>query len=122
VTTSADQTPEEIAAHFAGPVVVAWEWLEAVIRDSDFRRAWPLSDAELRLARAQAWIWNNRYERDIRGHDLDALAAALAEVRHTKRHGPTGTSTRWERRAGPAPLGVIPGWPPEFPIGTAVQE
>lgn len=57
-----EQSAEELAAHYGpgGPVAAAFQWLELVLVAGDFRAAWERMDANLRLCRAQAWLWNNR--------------------------------------------------------------
>lgn len=71
------QTPEEVRAHFEGPVAVAFAWVEALAA-GDWGAVWRLSDDEFRLVRVQAWLWSNRDHPVIAGSDLDQLAAGLA--------------------------------------------
>jgi len=63
-----------------GPVRAAQAWIEAV-QLGRYDVAWAMTDPRLRLARAQAWIWNNRKDNDIRAVDRDELATALAAER-----------------------------------------
>jgi hypothetical protein len=68
----------EMAA--GGPVRAAQSWIEAV-QLGRYDVAWGMTEPQLRLVRAQAWIWNNRKDADIAAVDRDTLAAALAEER-----------------------------------------
>ena len=63
-----------------GPVKAAQSWIEAV-QLGRYDMAWTMTDPRLRLARAQAWIWNNRKDADIAACNRDELARALAEER-----------------------------------------
>jgi hypothetical protein len=63
-----------------GPVKAAQVWIEAV-QLGRYDVAWTMTDPRLRLVRAQAWIWNNRKDADIKADDRDELAAALAQDR-----------------------------------------
>lgn len=76
------QTPEELAAHYGpdGPVAAASDWLAAVLADGDYAAAWALMSDDLRLARAQAWLWNNREFFQRAAEDLDEQADMLAAV------------------------------------------
>lgn len=69
-----DQTRAEAEAHVQGPGWVALAWFHAVRRDGDWEVAWVLSDPELRLARAQAWLWNNRNVPEIAAEGIERLA------------------------------------------------
>lgn len=59
-----------------GPAALAW--FNAVRRDANLRTAWRLSDPVYRLARAQAWLYNNRMQADLRALDLKAIAIDFA--------------------------------------------
>lgn len=74
------QTPEELAAHFGpeGPVTPAQRWLDLIIEQDDYASAWELMTANLRLVRAQAWLWNNKDYFSKAAEDLDTQAAMLA--------------------------------------------
>ena len=63
-----------------GPIKAAQAWIEAV-QLGRYDMAWTMTDPRLRLARAQAWIWNNRKDADIAAHSRDELAEALATDR-----------------------------------------
>lgn len=65
-------------AHFApgGPVDTVQSFMAAAIGQRSYERCWELMDDNLRLCRAQAWLWNNRSHPQI-GSDLDELAAEL---------------------------------------------
>lgn len=75
-----EQTPEELAAHYGpqGPVAAASSWLEAVALEGDYAKAWTMMTPTLRLARSQAWLWNNREEFEQASESLDEQAAMLA--------------------------------------------
>lgn len=60
-----------------GPVQAVWDWHSAV-NQGDYARAWLLCDANLRLARAQAWVFNNSMFAVVALYDRDALVATLA--------------------------------------------
>jgi hypothetical protein len=49
-----------------------------ILDASDYRQAWQLADANWRLCRAQAWIWNNRDHPLVAGFDREAAAIGLA--------------------------------------------
>ena len=65
-----------------GPIKAAQAWMEAV-QLGRYDMAWAMTDPRLRLARAQAWIWNNRKDADIAAHKRDELAEALSVERPT---------------------------------------
>lgn len=69
-----EQTQAEVEAHVQGPGWVAMAWYHAVCRDDEWDLAWMLSDPELRLARAQAWLWNNRHHPEIAAGGIEELA------------------------------------------------
>lgn len=75
---------ERMAGHYSttGPVKAVYGWLDCVIAD-DFAEAWQRMDDNLRLCRAQAWIWNNRTHPYFAAHDLDVDAGVLAQVPST---------------------------------------
>lgn len=68
----------EMAAHYGpgGPVEPQMRWVDAV-KAGKWDEAWKLMDMELRLVRAQGFLWNNRSHPLVSGQDLDALAAEL---------------------------------------------
>src|SRR5438067_9429443 len=70
----------EAETALGGPIKAAQAWIEAV-QLGRYDMAWTMTDARLRLARAQAWIWNNRKDADIAAHSRDELAEALAPDR-----------------------------------------
>lgn len=88
-----EQSPEELQAHFgpAGPVQAATAWLEAVLRDRDYRAAWRLSDPLFRQWRAQEWVDANAHHPDLAGRDVQQLVDDLAEL--------DSTSDVWEEFA-----------------------
>jgi hypothetical protein len=65
-----------------GPIKAAQAWIEAV-QLGRYDMAWTMTDPRLRLARAQAWIWNNRKDADIAAYKRDELAEILAAERPT---------------------------------------
>lgn len=77
-----EQTPEELAVHYGpdGPVAAASNWLDAVLHVGDYALAWSLMAESLRLARAQAWLWNNRELFERAAEDLDEQSRMLAAV------------------------------------------
>src|SRR5437763_9766048 len=70
----------EAETALGGPIKAAQAWIEAV-QLGRYDMAWTMTDARLRLARVQAWIWNNRKDADIAAHKRDELAEALATER-----------------------------------------
>src|SRR5438270_13095823 len=62
------------------PIKAAQAWIEAV-QLGRYDLAWAMTDPRLRVARAQAWIWNNRKDADIAAVNRNELAVALAEER-----------------------------------------
>jgi hypothetical protein len=81
--------PEEadrIAHHLGpdGPVAVVYAWLD-LVKAGDFAGAWVLMDDNLRLCRAQAWLWNNRFFPDIGASDLEKEARRMTAVPSTSR-------------------------------------
>lgn len=68
-----------IAQHLApdGPVAFTYWWLHSVIVQRDYLAAWQRCTFEFRLARAQAWIYNNATWPDIAERQRDELAAEL---------------------------------------------
>lgn len=73
-------TDPAIASHFApdGPVATCFTFLESVLGpEPDYLKAWGLMDRNLRLCRAQAWLWNNRDYSPI-GDSLQELAEWMA--------------------------------------------
>lgn len=58
---------------------VVLEWVRAVMEARDLRRAWELTDPDLRLVLAQHWIWAHQGEELVGGRDgWDEIAGALA--------------------------------------------
>jgi hypothetical protein len=74
------QSQEELDAHYGpdGPVYAATRWIE-LVQNGELERAWPLTDARLRLVLVQAWLWANRSHPFVKDLDLDETARALAE-------------------------------------------
>jgi hypothetical protein len=70
----------QVGTDLGGPVRAAQAWIEAV-QLGRYDMAWAMTDPRLRLARAQAWIWNNRKDADIAAWDRDELAATVAAER-----------------------------------------
>ncbi len=70
----------EFDAHYGeqGPVAAAHAWL-LCLREGRMRKAWKRLDRNIRLALAQDWIITNRSHPEVRRHNRDALANALAE-------------------------------------------
>lgn len=76
------QSDDELQAHFGphGPVASASDWLAAILEARDYALAWTMMSPDLRLVRAQAWLWNNREFFERAAETLDEQAAMLAEV------------------------------------------
>ncbi len=72
-------TADDVGA-VTGPVKAAQAWIEAV-QLGRYDTAWAMTDPNLRLVRAQAWVWNNRTDADIAALNRDELARALAQER-----------------------------------------
>ena len=81
-----------MASHFGptGPVAAVYAWLESV-KAGDFASAWARMDDNLRLCRAQAWLWNNRTFPDIAAVNLDKEAQRITAS--------PSTSAFWEHFA-----------------------
>src|SRR5438552_969394 len=75
------QTEAELAAHYGpdGPVAGALAWLEAIFND-DLLAAWRVTDPNLRLVLAQAFLWANREHPHTAGYDLGETARTLASL------------------------------------------
>ena len=101
------QTPEEMAAHYGpdGPVAAALDWMNAVLTDRDYANAWAHMTDELRLARSQAWLWNNRAFFKRAAETLDEQATMLAAVPSTHPH--------WGKFAEIELRLFLTAWPPE---------
>lgn len=72
--------PPEERQRFLGHVTLvstAWSFLRPVAEQHDLRTAWPVLDADLRLALAQQWILDNAVAVEHDGHDRQELAAAI---------------------------------------------
>lgn len=61
-----------------GPDATALAWVEATMDRNDLRRAWELTDPDLRLVLAQHWIMSRQDDPDVTAEDPDALAEGLA--------------------------------------------
>jgi len=70
----------EAGTALGGPIKAAQAWIEAG-QPGRYDMAWAMTAPGLRLARAQAWIWNNRKDADIAPQKRDGLAEALAAER-----------------------------------------
>lgn len=86
---SSDYTPDpeeavRMGSHYGpgGPVEAVFAWLE-LVKDGDFAIAWSRMDANLRLCRAQAWLWNNRNDTDVAAVDMEVEAERMAAVPST---------------------------------------
>lgn len=77
-----DMDANAMLAQYApgGPIAAATEWLGAVYGESDLRAAWRLTDPDLRLLLAQAWLWANRERTILAGAESDDLKAEAAEL------------------------------------------
>ena len=62
-----------------GPVSAVYAWLD-LIKAGDFASAWTRMDDNLRLCRAQAWLWANRKHEDIASRNLEQEARHLVEL------------------------------------------
>lgn len=110
IVTQDEQSPDpaevvRMQSHYGptGPVAVVYEWL-GHIKGGEYATAWSLMDDQLRLCRAQAWLWNNRHTPDIALHNLDAAAESLAASPSQSLLWPSFASTElnqlhetWER-------------------------
>jgi hypothetical protein len=76
------QTREELHAHFGpgGPVAAIRHFLRLIHEAQDFPAAWRMMDDNLRLCRAQAWLWDNRNSPDVAVFDLANAADAIAKI------------------------------------------
>ena len=75
-----------------GARAVAVAWAGAVMDDGDLRRAWPVTDPNLRLVLVQHWIWSNRGKPAVGPKEgWEALADALSAC--------PSTHPLWERFA-----------------------
>ena len=61
-----------------GPDEVAVAWVEAAMDRGDLRRAWELTDPELRLVLAQHWILSRQDDPEVTACEPDDLAQGLA--------------------------------------------
>lgn len=79
-TSRLERVRTEFDAHYGdrGPVAAAHAWLLG-LRAGDGREAWKGLDRTLRLALAQDWILGHANDPEVRRHDRDDLAGALAE-------------------------------------------
>jgi len=93
------QNPDALANHFAGPVAVVTDFVSAILDDADYGRAWQLVDANWRLCRAQAWLWNNRSHPLVSPFDRASVARALSEIRPTHELWPSFAATELEQFA-----------------------
>jgi hypothetical protein len=71
-----------------GPVAAATNWLGAVYRENDLRAAWRLTDPDLRLVLAQAWLWANRQRTILANAEPDDLKAEAAELARVNSSSP----------------------------------
>lgn len=69
-----------VADHYGpnGPVEAVYSFLRSV-DDSSFADVWSWHDRDLRLVRAQAWLWNNREAIELAGQDLAARAQSWVD-------------------------------------------
>jgi hypothetical protein len=81
------QDLEELREDHEGPYTTVQLLVDAVMAD-DFERAWALLSPNLRLCRAQQWLWVNRSHPTIAGLDLDIEANALASLDFDNVHWP----------------------------------
>lgn len=81
-----------------GARAAAVAWAAAVMDDGDLRRAWPLTDPDLRLVLAQHWIWSNRGQPVVGAKEgWDSLARGLAACPSTHPLWPRFAAERLER-------------------------
>jgi hypothetical protein len=83
-----DSDASQRALHFGpdGPVAAAYEYLDVLLApevltlpaSDTYAALWALTDEDLRYARAQAWLWNNRTDDAVAPHVNDDGARALA--------------------------------------------
>jgi len=103
--------PEEaarMASHQGpdGPVSAVYRWLE-LLADGDFTGAWARMDDNLRLCRAQAWLWANRHHDDIAALDLEAAAERLSSMQ-------SSSSALWGSFASTELHQLFETWGPRF--------
>ena len=69
-----------VADHYGpnGPVEAVYAFLRSV-DESSFVEVWSWHDRDLRLVRAQAWLWNNREASELASQDLAALAQSWVD-------------------------------------------
>jgi hypothetical protein len=80
LTTESGEDPDEVLAHYSGPVAAVYDFIDAVMVNSDYREAWRLADPNWRLCRAQSWIWNNLSHPLVSKFDKEMAAHALADA------------------------------------------
>ena len=70
-----------MAYHYGptGPVLAFYAWPD-FIKGGDLSSAWTRMDDNLRLCRAQAWLWANRMHDDIASRNLEQEAQHLVEL------------------------------------------
>ena len=73
-----------MASHYSdsGPVAAVHQWVDSVIAE-DFGSVWLAMDDNLRLCRAQAWVWNNRTHPYFVDADLEAEVQRLVALPST---------------------------------------
>ncbi len=79
----ADQTGQDLDAlreDHDGPMETVGQLVQAVMYAGDLRSAWPLLAPNLRLCRAQQWLWVNRAHPSIERLDLEKEAVSLARL------------------------------------------
>ena len=79
LTTESGEDPDEVFDHYSGPVAVVYDFINALVDNSDYREAWRLADPNWRLCMAQSWIWNNLSHPLVSKFDKNQAAQALAE-------------------------------------------
>ena len=79
--TEEQQSPEELAAHFAqgSPAVAAMDWVNEFL-SKGLGAVWARTDPDLRLAITQTFIMTNHAHPDIAGRDRDRVADRIVHA------------------------------------------
>lgn len=73
-----DGDAARFTAHYRGPVAAVYAFLDAILTEGNYGKAWRVADPNWRLCRAQAWLWANRDHPLVASFDRDDAARSLA--------------------------------------------